>query len=67
MCFREVRTRYERSEKGKARQHAYDQTDKGWDRKERYLQSPKGWRSRLEDRRNHALARRKQRKEAEDS
>ncbi len=80
ICFKEVRARYERSGKAKARQRAYDQTEKGRarfatyrdsdkmaDARARYDQSPKGWMNGLRKRRTKALQRRKQRKEAEDS
>ncbi len=67
VCFREAQARYDKSEKGLARTRSYDNSGKGLERRTRYLQSPKGWHQRLVDRRNHALARRKQRKEAEDS
>jgi len=67
VCFRETQRRYEQSDKGRSRAAAYEQSHKGMARRDRYLQSPAGWRQRLVDRRNHALTRRKQRKEAEDS
>jgi hypothetical protein len=80
ICLREVQARYETTEKARARRIAYEKTgkgrdraanyyrtDKGADAKARYDQSPKGWMNALRKRRNRALERRNQRKEAEDS
>lgn len=66
-CFRIVQARYNASEAGKARMARYARSDKGADTKARYDQSPKGWLNNLKKRRNKALARRQNRKEAEDS
>lgn len=80
VCFQEVQRRYQLSQKGRdterrysqtergrARHLAYNRSEKGEDRAARYRQSPKGWLAKLASRREKALWRRTQRKEAEDS
>ena len=79
MCFREVRNRYSKTEKGRAAKakyaatakckatHArYNDSAKGHDRSTRYKQSPQGWLQALVTRRQKALNRKQRRQEAED-
>ena len=58
VCFREVQSRYNRSDKGRVAHARYETTEKAIDRKARYVQSPKGWLSARATRRAHAMRRR---------